>query len=728
MSAMASPYDVDAAVGTHVLSRPEDLFRSHSGQDEHDPKLVLQARVDRRSPDDPGVRGDSTLDDLGDLLRLGHAHVVSARDVHEGSGRRADVHVDQGRVDRLFDRLLRAVVAIRLAEADHRDPAALHDRLDVIEVEVHEARLRDDLRDPLDGAHQHIVRDLERRIQGETRDELKEFVIRDHDHRVRKVPELLEAVLRVLRADRSLRPKRERADRDRQGARLFRELREDRGAARPRAASEAARDEHHVRTLDDGPQFVRGLAGRLLADLGECAGSEAARDAASQEELVGGPDDEQMLGVRVRGEQLRPDDAGFDEAVDRVAAAAPDPDNLDIRPEAREDPLEFGVFRVDACPLRGGLREPRLNARATYDFPDNGIHFSASGCPRKRMKQPRHSRKGGGLINVSGFAPAARPPVEWPRRGVQRITSTPTRAFSSDGSRRPTICFDLTPVATGITRSVCSRDASTVAPQMIRAVGETFDWTTSATRSASQIVMSFPPVTLISTPWAVETSTSRSGELMASSIASTARLSPTAWLSPRPIIATPPPFMIVFTSLKSRFTRPGFVMISVSPLMDRMRTSSANLNARFSDCRGTRSSNLSFGIVMTVSAASRSRSSPHSALSIRSLPSPRNGKVTTAMVRAPISLARRATYPQLPVPVPPPRPHVTKTMSAPWTMARSSSSASRAASSPICGSAPAPRPFVMRRPRRTFLGEAICSKCCASVLHANSSAPTIPSL
>src|SRR3989442_814004 len=282
----------------------------------------------------------------------------------------------------------------------------------------------------------------------------------------------------------------------RRGARLFREPRGGRGAARPRAACEAASDEPHVRTLDDGPQFVRGLAGRLLADLGECTGSEAARDAASQEELVGGPDDEQMLGVRVRGEQLRPDDAGFDEAVDRVAAAAPDPDNLDIRPEAREDPLEFGVFRVDGYPLRGGLREPRLNARATYD------------------------------------------------------------------------------------------------------------WTTSATRSASEIVMSFPPVTLIRTPWAVETSTSRSGELMASSIASTARLSPTAWLSPRPIIATPPPFMIVFTSLKSRFTRPGFVMISVSPLIDRIRTSSANLNARFSDCRGTRSSNLSFGIVMTVSAAS----------------------------------------------------------------------------------------------------------------------------
>src|SRR6266704_3222015 len=67
-------------------------------------------------------------------------------------------------------------------------------------------------------------------------------------------------------------------------------------------------------------------------------------------------------------------------------------------------------------------------------------------------------------------------------------------------------------------------------------------------------------------------------------------------------------------------------------------------------------------------------------------------------------------------------------MSEPWTMPRSSSSASRAASSPICGSAPAPRPCVIRRPRRTFFGDAMCNRCCAAVLQANSSAPTMPSL
>src|SRR5947199_43962 len=113
----ASPYDVDPAVGTHVLPRPEDLLGPHPGQDEHDPQLVLEARIDGGAPDDPCVRGDPTLDDLGDLLRLGHAHVVPARDVHEGSGRGADVDIDQGRVDRLFDRLLRAVASIGLAEA-----------------------------------------------------------------------------------------------------------------------------------------------------------------------------------------------------------------------------------------------------------------------------------------------------------------------------------------------------------------------------------------------------------------------------------------------------------------------------------------------------------------------------------------------------------------------------------------------------------------------------------
>ena len=145
-------------------------------------------------------------------------------------------------------------------------------------------------------------------------------------------------------------------------------------------------------------------------------------------------------------------------------------------------------------------------------------------------------------------------------------------------------------------------------------------------------------------------------------MASCMRSSPGASDSPRPIIATPAPFMIVLTSLKSRFTSPGLVMTSVRPLMDLMSTSSATLKAALSERRGTTSRSLSFGITTTVSAESLSLSRPHSAFSILILPSPLKGIVATAIVSAPISFARRATTEAPPVPVPPPRPQVMKQM------------------------------------------------------------------
>src|SRR3990170_2780583 len=136
------------------LARAEDLLAPHARQDHHAAHLVLQGGVDRRAPDDPRVRGDLRLHELRGLLRLAHGHVRAPRDVDQRAGRLGDVHVDQRGVNRLLDGLLRAVVVLALAEADHRDAAALHDRLDVVEVQVHEARLRDDLRDPLDPPHQ----------------------------------------------------------------------------------------------------------------------------------------------------------------------------------------------------------------------------------------------------------------------------------------------------------------------------------------------------------------------------------------------------------------------------------------------------------------------------------------------------------------------------------------------------------------------------------------------
>jgi len=98
-------------------------------------------------------------------------------------------------------------------------------------------------------------------------------------------------------------------------------------------------------------------------------------------------------------------------------------------------------------------------------------------------------------------------------------------------------------------------------------------------------------------------------------------------------------------------------------------------------------------MVITVSTASRSASRPSSAWRCRFLPSNLKGRVTTAMVSAPSSVASEAITGAAPVPVPPPRPVVTNTMSAPeiaWMMRSVSSSA---AWRPTFGSAPCAQPL-----------------------------------
>src|SRR6267143_648894 len=167
-------------------------------------------------------------------------------------------------------------------------------------------------------------------------------------------------------------------------------------------------------------------------------------------------------------------------------------------------------------------------------------------------------------------------------------------------------------------------------------------------------------------------------------------------------------------------------MISVMPLIDCMRISSATLNAALIGRRGTSSRSLSLYITIAVSVNLRSLSSPASAFSIRIRPSDLNGIVTTPIVRAPSSFAIRATYWAEPVPVPPPMPAVMNTTWEPRRNSRISSSFSWAACSPTSGRAPAPRPFVRRLPIRIFFGACTDRRCFASVFTAQSWAPVMP--
>src|SRR3989440_255423 len=268
-----------------------------------------------------------------------------------------------------------------------------------------------------------------------------------------------------------------------------------------------------------------------------------------------------------------------------------------------------------SSPIGSGPHDAEQSAEHVGSVAHDQIDHEAEGADRDDAQSGDHHDfrvfVGGGLAchledaTVLPFPEALHPlldPTLYVPALVHDVRHVPHRTMSTPPWGRtcspgPRICFDRTPVRMSMTLSLCSRLGSTAAPQMIRAFAAIRPWTFSPTFSASETLMSSPPVTFTRAPVAALMSTSIRGELMASSIDSSARLSVSD--SPRPIIATPPPFMIVLMSLKSRFTRPGFVMTSVIPLMARMSTSSATLNAAFNARRGTSSRSLSFGITTT---------------------------------------------------------------------------------------------------------------------------------
>ena len=186
------------------------------------------------------------------------------------------------------------------------------------------------------------------------------------------------------------------------------------------------------------------------------------------------------------------------------------------------------------------------------------------------------------------------------------------------------------------------------------------------------------------------------------------------------------PAMMAFTSAKSRLMMPGMVMMSEMPCTPWRKMSSATRKLSKNPASCATASSFSLGITMTVSTDSISSLSPRSAWFMRRLPSKAKGLVTTATVRAPISLARLAMIGAAPVPVPPPRPVVTNTMSAPSRAPMMRSVSSSAAWRPTSGFAPAPSPFVSLTPSCSFFGARLICKACRSVLAAMNSTPSTP--
>ena len=283
------------------------------------------------------------------------------------------------------------------------------------------------------------------------------------------------------------------------------------------------------------------------------------------------------------------------------------------------------------------------------------------------------------------------------------------------------------PVAMTVMRILFVIFSSMTAPKIRFTSGCAVSRMMAAAWLISYSVMSGPPVTLNRMPRAPSMVTSSNRLDRACVAASRARSSPEP--SPTAISAAPPIDMMVFTSAKSRLIRPGTVISSLMPWMPWRRMSSAMRNESSSDTRlSAVSSRRSLGMTISVSTCSFSCSMPASADRARCDPSKVNGRVTTPMVSAPASRAARATVGVAPVPVPPPMPAVTKTISEPVSVWRSSSSDSSAARAPVSGSPPEPRPRVVRSPMAMRTGAMLPNSACWSVLTATNSTPTMFSL
>ena len=251
-----------------------------------------------------------------------------------------------------------------------------------------------------------------------------------------------------------------------------------------------------------------------------------------------------------------------------------------------------------------------------------------------------------------------------------------------------------------------SISGSVTTPKIFSASGSTDLEISSAASFTSLRVRSLPPVMLKRTPVAPSMETSIRGLLRAERAASVARDSPVPM--PMAIRAVPALLIMAFTSAKSRFISPGIVMTSEMAWIPWRSTSSAILKASFTEiCWSQRSRRRSLGMTSRVSTLSFSHCKPCLATADRLVPSKAKGLVTTATVRAPVSLISSAMTGAAPVPVPPPMPAAMNTISEPLICSRSSSRLSSAEALPSSGLPPTPSPLVRLSPMRMRRGASV---------------------
>jgi hypothetical protein len=209
-------------------------------------------------------------------------------------------------------------------------PRTLHDGLDIGEVQVDEARGRDEVGDALDTGEEHLVGGGERLEEADSAvADLQQPVIRHHDEGVDFALERGDADLCLGRATLAFEAEWPGHHTDGQCADRLRDPRHHRGATSAGSAALACRHEDHVGTSECFLDFFGVIFGRATPDLRVCTSAQPASDFPSDVKLHVGVAHEQGLRVGVDGDELDSAKTEFDHAVHRVDAAAAYADDLD---------------------------------------------------------------------------------------------------------------------------------------------------------------------------------------------------------------------------------------------------------------------------------------------------------------------------------------------------------------------------------------------------------------
>src|SRR5215211_3776844 len=296
-----------------------------AGGDHRDADLVvLLVLVDYRAEDDVRVVRGGRLDDLGGLVDLEQAQIAAAGDVEQDAGGALDRLLEQRARDRGLGGLGRAVLARGRADAHQRRPGVVHDRAHVGEVEIDQARDRDQVGDALDALAQNVVGQAEGVEDARAAlDDREQFLVGDDDQRVDLFAQAVDALGGLAAALSAL--ERERAGDDADGERadlVLGDLGDYGRGAGAGAAALARGHEHHVRALERLLDLVAALVGRPVAGLGVRPRAEPTRQLAADLQLYVRVGHLERLRIRVDRDELDSLEPGVEHAVDGVRTAS----------------------------------------------------------------------------------------------------------------------------------------------------------------------------------------------------------------------------------------------------------------------------------------------------------------------------------------------------------------------------------------------------------------------